>query len=182
MKAGKSQGPNGRVDLFKNLSQRNEIAALLYGGWLRPAREFFGEGASFMLVIVLQAHERHRRGTDVGVIRPGHAVQAGLIDPRPRHSEPDGGDLRLQVSVVPGKAWGLRNAGGSRGSAGAASRRAGDKVVGVGEKGEAWGPERIEGLHVQDLELGRIGHLLCDGVRSPRDRIGNGSRARRPLK
>jgi len=25
MKAGKSQGPNGRVDLFKNLSQRNEI-------------------------------------------------------------------------------------------------------------------------------------------------------------
>src|SRR5258707_11438204 len=158
MKAGKSQGPNGRVDLFKNLSQRNEIAALLYGGWVRPAREFFGEGASFMLVVVLQAHERHRRGPDGGVIRPGHAVQAGLIDPRPRYSEPDGGDLRLHVSVVPGKAWGLSNAGGCRGSAGAASRPAGDKVVRVGGKGEAWGPERVEGPAVAGPGLGRVGH------------------------
>src|SRR5258708_31459342 len=130
MKAGKCAGPNGCADLFKNLSQRNEIAALFYGGWLRSAREFFGEGASFMLVVVLQTHERHCRGADVGVIGPGHAVQAGLIDPRARHSETDGGDLRLHVSVVPGKAWGLSNAGGSRGSAGAASRRAGDKVIG----------------------------------------------------
>src|SRR5260370_4332738 len=145
MKAGKSQGPNGRVDLFKNLSQRNEIAALLYGGWLRPAREFFGEGASFMLVVVPQAHERHRRGADVGVIRPGHAVQAGLIDPRPRHSEPDGGDLRLHGSVVPGKAWDLRNAGGSRGSAGAARRRAGDRELVAGENGAAAGAARLAG-------------------------------------
>src|SRR5258708_31037768 len=105
MKAGKSQGPNGRADLFKNLSQRNEIAALLYGGWLRPAREFLGEGASFMLVVVPQAHQRPCRGADVGVIGPGHAVQAGLIAPRPRHSQPDGGDLRVHVSEVPGKDW-----------------------------------------------------------------------------
>src|SRR5258707_13425572 len=109
MKAGKSQGPNGRVDLFKNLSQRNEIAALLYGGWLRPAREFFGEGASFMLVVVLQTHERHCRGADVGVVRPGHAVPTGLIDSLARPSQPDGGGLRVRVSVVSGQGWGLRD-------------------------------------------------------------------------
>src|SRR6266446_1625583 len=150
MNAGNSQRPQGRVDLLEDLGQRNEIAALLYGGWLRPAREFFGEGASFMLVVVLQAHERHRRGTDVGVIRPGHAVQASLIDPRPRHSEPDGGDLRLLVAVVPGKSRDLRDTGGSRGSAGTAGGGAGDKVIGVSKNREARGAERIEGQHVQD--------------------------------
>src|SRR5258708_36467361 len=97
MKAGKSQGPNGRADLFKNLSQRNEIAALLYGGWLRPAREFFGGGASFMLGGVPPADERPRRGTRFGVLRPGLAVHTRLADHRARRSQSDGGDLQADL-------------------------------------------------------------------------------------
>src|SRR5260221_1400402 len=182
MKAGKSQRPHGRVDLLKNLSKRNEIAALLYGGWLGPAGKFLDQSAPIKLVVVLQAHERQGRGADVRMIRPGHAVQAGLIDPRPGHSEPDGGDLRLHIAMVPSKSRYLLDAVGSRSSAGAAGGGAGDKVVWVGEHRKARGPERIKGLHVQDLELGGICHLLRDGLRSPGDGIGDGQSAGRPLK
>src|SRR6266481_8876290 len=142
MNAGNSQRPQGRVDLLEDLGQRNEVAALLCGEGPGPTGEFFGESAPFMLVVVLQAKQREHCRPIVGVVRPSHAVHPDLIDSGADYTQPDRGDLRLLVAVVPGKAWGLRDAGGGRGSAGAAGGGAGDKVIGVSENSEARGPER----------------------------------------
>src|SRR6266851_2182511 len=141
MNAGNSQRPQGSVDLLEDLGQRHEVAALLNGGGLGPASKFFGERAPFMLVVVLQAQQCEHRRPNVGVVGPSHAVHPCLIDSGADHTQPDGGDLRLLVAVVPGKPWDLCDTVGSRGNAVAAGGGAGNKVVWVSENGEARGPE-----------------------------------------
>ena len=56
-----------------------------------------------MRVVVAQAQEEHQRGPDVGVVRPGRVVQPGLHDSRSDHAQPRGGDVGLNIAVVPGE-------------------------------------------------------------------------------
>ena len=115
------------------------------------------------------------------MVRPGYIVLTHRIDSRADHTQLDVSDFRLYVAMIPGKAWLLYDTCGCWSSACATGGGPGDIVVGVGENREAWGPERIEGLHVQELELDGINHELRDHVGIPGNGIGHGYGPGRPL-
>ena len=66
-----------------------------------------------MAIVIFQAQQHHHRWADIGVIRPGGAIDAYLSDARSNHAKPGGVDIGRDGPMVPGKARVLRDVQGT---------------------------------------------------------------------
>ena len=116
-------------------------------------------------IVVCQPEDREHGRSDIRVVRPDIGRLAQLSDPRSNQAQPGGGDLWLDVAVVPGVE------GHDAGEAGA-RRVVGQVVVGVTEEGETGVPIGIAaGVHVEELHLRLIGHRHHQAVCVRRVRV-----------
>src|SRR5437660_12450526 len=120
---------NTGIDLLVHLGKGSEVIATLLQCWRQGrALKVFNEYTPIMTIVVFQTQQRQYRRADIGVIRPGSAVDAYLIYTRPDHAKPGGSDLRLHITMIPGKA---RLFPDTRGIAvGCTAKK---EVIGVGE-------------------------------------------------
>src|SRR5436305_1417135 len=95
----------GRVQLLVRVGQLVEAGEVhLHRRWNRVPREVTVEQPPVMAVVVLQADQGQHRRAEIGVIRPGLVGSRALVDSRSDHADPGGGDLVLDVAMVPGEA------------------------------------------------------------------------------
>jgi len=165
--------PDGCVDLLIDLGKLHQNLKITGHSLRESGRiQVFEEDAPGIGIIVLQANQRHDRRANVGMVGPGCAVHAHLVDARAHQAKPGGIDIGRHVPVIPGKFRPLRYAGSA--AIGRARRLV---VVGVAEGGEGWSAPRVARYHVQQIHLYRVGHVVRQRIGCVRDGIRGSQRS-----